>query len=176
MLEAITGAPPAVKARIAGTFYLLTFAAGTFALLVHSRLGAVAGLVAGASYLAVTFLFYDLFKPVDKNLSMLAALVSLVGIVVGPLGVTFVHALVFFGVYCLLIGYLVIRSTFLPHLLGTLMVLAGLGWLTFLSPPLATSLYPYNLAPGIVGEGALTLWLLGAGVNVERWNVQAGAA
>jgi hypothetical protein len=34
-----------------------------------------------------------------------------------------------------------------------------LGWLTFLSPPLANSMSPYNLAPGILGEGALTLWL-----------------
>jgi hypothetical protein len=40
------------------------------------------------------------------------------------------------------------------------MVFAGLGWLTFLSPSLATFLYPYNFAPGMIGEGALTLWLL----------------
>jgi hypothetical protein len=33
-------------------------------------------------------------------------------------------------------------------------------------PPLAKSLYPHNLAPGIVGEGALTLWLLFKGVAV----------
>jgi hypothetical protein len=40
------------------------------------------------------------------------------------------------------------------------MMVAAMGWLTFLLPPLAKSLYPYNLAPGIIGEGALTLWLL----------------
>jgi Domain of unknown function (DUF4386) len=53
-------------------------------------------------------------------------------------------ALVFFGFYCLLIGYLVFRSTFLPRILGVLMAFAGLGWLTFLSPPLASSLDPIS--------------------------------
>jgi hypothetical protein len=45
-----------------------------------------------------------------------------------------ISSLVFFGPYCLLIGYLIFRSTFLPRILGVLMALAGLGWLIFLSP------------------------------------------
>jgi hypothetical protein len=56
------------------------------------------------------------------------------------------------------------------------MALAGLGWLTFLSPPLAGHLSPYIFAPGILGEGALTMWLLVIGVNVQRWKEQASAA
>ncbi len=84
--------------------------------------------------------------------------------------------LVFFGFYCLMIGFLIVRSTFLPRILGVLMAIAGLGWLTFLSPPLANQLAPYNLLPGIVGEGLLTLWLLVMGVNVQRWHEQVGAA
>jgi hypothetical protein len=51
-----------------------------------------------------------------------------------------------------------------------------LGWLTFLSPPLANQLSPYIFAPGLLGEGALTLWLLVMGVNAERWKEQASAA
>jgi hypothetical protein len=31
-----------------------------------------------------------------------------------------VHPLVFFGFYCLLIGYMIVRSTFLPRILGVL--------------------------------------------------------
>ena len=50
---------------------------------------------------------------------------------------TVLVALVFFAMYCLLIGYLILRSTFLPRFLGASMVLAGLGWLTFLYEPLA---------------------------------------
>jgi len=157
------------KARIAGVFYLLTFLTGGFALVVRSGLGVAAGVVAGACYIAVTLLFYDLFKPVNRTLSLLAACVSLVGIIVGPLGLTRVNPLVYFGFYCLLIGYLVFRSTFLPRTLGVLMALASLGWLTFLSPPLGKYLYPYNLAPGLLGEGSLTLWLLVVGVNASRW-------
>lgn len=83
---------------------------------------------------------------------------------------------VFFGVYCLLIGYLIFRSAFLPRILGVLMAFAGLGWLTFLSPPLANYLSPYILVLGFLAELALMLWLLVMGVNVQRWKEQASAA
>lgn len=84
--------------------------------------------------------------------------------------------LVFFGFYCVLIGYLVFRSIFLPRLLGLLMACAGLGYLTFLYPPLAARLSPYNLAPAALGELSLMLWLLAVGVNVPRWNDQSRAS
>jgi hypothetical protein len=167
---------PLFRARIAGVFYLLTFVGGGLALIVPGKLGVAAGLIAGVCYLAVTLLFYGLFKPVNKRFSLLAAAISLVGIAAGPLQLKGVHPLVFFGVYCLLIGYLIFRSTFLPRILGPLMAFASLGWLTFLSPQLGNSLYPYNLAPGIIGEGALTVWLLLVGVDVPRWVEQASAA
>jgi hypothetical protein len=51
-------------------------------------------------------------------------------------------ALVFFGFYAILKGYLVIRSTLLPRVLGRLAVLGGIGWLAFLSPPLASACSP----------------------------------
>jgi len=57
-----------------------------------------------------------------------------------------------------------------------LMAFGGLGWLTFLFPPLANTLSPYNMLPGVLGEGALTVWLLVRGVNVQHWNEQAQAA
>ncbi len=164
---------PRVMVRLAGVFYLLTFATGSYALIDRSRVGAAAGMIAGASYIVVTLLFYGIFKPVSRRLSLLAAAVSLLGVVAGPLRVTSVNPLVFFGFYCLLIGYLILKSTFLPRFLGALMLFAALGWLTFLSPSLTTFLSPYNLAPGIIGEGVLTLWLLLAGVNVPRWQEQA---
>lgn len=84
--------------------------------------------------------------------------------------------LVFFGFQCLLVGYLMLRSTFLPRIIDALMVFAGLGWLTFLSPPLAENLSRYAMIPGGIGELSLTAWLLVIGVNVHRWNEQASAA
>ncbi|MGA2648045.1 MAG: DUF4386 family protein [Candidatus Sulfotelmatobacter sp.] len=75
-----------------------------------------------------------------------------------------------------LIGYLIFRSTFLPRILGALMTIAGLGWLTYLSLPLVNDLSPYNLASALLAEGLVMLWLLVMGVNVPRWKEQASAA
>jgi hypothetical protein len=90
-----------------------------------------------------------LLKPVSRSLSLLAAffglLVSIIGILKWHLqGVDI--GLIFFGSYCLLIGYLVFRSAFLPRILGALMAFAGLSWLSFLLTPLADYLSPHNLA------------------------------
>ena len=178
MTEATIEATPRSKVRLAAIFYVFTFLAGGLSLVVRGKLGMAAGLIAGACYVAVTLLFYAIFKPVNRGLSLLAAVLSLVGIAIGPLGLLHlaprINPLVFFGFYCLLIGYLIFRSTFLPGALGALMAFGGLGWLTFLSPILANHLFPYNMVPGILGEGALTLWLLVMGVNVPRWREQAG--
>lgn len=176
-------ASPRSKARLAGIFYLITFVTGGFALVASgSSLGLVAGLIAGLSYIAVTLLLYIILKPVSRSLSLLAAIVSLVGCAIGPLSMVVKLpgqpnniSLVIFGIYCLLIGYLILRSTFLPRVVGALMVFAGVGWLTFLSPALARDLYPYGFLPGIIGEGALTLWLLLFGVDAEKWTQLAGA-
>src|SRR6266699_2399364 len=89
-------------------------------------------------------------------------------------------SLVFSGFYCLLIGYLIFRSTFLPRVLGVLMAVAGLcympyGFATFLSPEFAAGLFPWVMMPG-AGELLLALWLLVIGVNVQRWEEQARSA
>ncbi len=82
---------------------------------------------------------------------------------------TFNISLVLFAVYDLLIGYLIFKSTFLPRILGVLLMVAGLGWLTFVWPPLATSLSSYVLPLGALAEFLLMLWLLVKGVNATRW-------
>jgi len=85
-------------------------------------------------------------------------------------------ALVFFGFYALLTGYLMIRSTFLPRILGVLSMLGGLGWMSFLYQPLGYRLFPYIAVLGILGAASLIMWLLVFGVNEQRWKEQASAA
>jgi hypothetical protein len=48
-----------------------------------------------------------------------------------------------------------------------------LGWLLYVYPPLTKRLGALAMAPGMVGEGALTFWLLAAGVDPERWRAQS---
>jgi hypothetical protein len=84
--------------------------------------------------------------------------------------------LAFFGFYALLTGYLIIKSTFLPRILGVWSAVAGLGWLTFLSPTLGYRLFLYIAAFGLLGAVMLILWLLVFGVNEQRWKEQARAA
>jgi hypothetical protein len=178
------------------------------------RLGLAADLVMIACYIVVTLLLYLLFKPVGRNLSLLAALFSLVGMAVlavnslnhvaplvflkgghslSVLDTTQLQALallslkmhargysiagVFFGIYCLTIGYLAFRSGFLPRILGVLMALGGWGYLTnsfvgILSPTLAARLPDLTVLGGIA-ELSLTLWLIALGVNAATWEERA---
>lgn len=183
MTERVTEASPRFMARIAGVFYVLNIVTSLFAFSGSGRhwMAAVSGHIATASYIAVTVVFYSLFKPVSRSISLAAAFFSLVGCAdasLDPLHILPFHigSLVFFGCYCFLVGCLILRSTFLPRILGALMVIAGSGWLTFLSPPLAHALSPYPYIAGGIGEISLTLWLLVMGVNAARWKEQASAA
>jgi hypothetical protein len=163
------------------------------------------GLVSIACYVAVTVLFYRLFRPVSPTRAILATCFGLVGLTiqaVGGLGqlapaillggqkylnvftagqlralaLTFLDlghridgiGLVFDGLFLLLTGELIIRSTVLPRLLGVLVTLAGLGWLTFLAPALTARALPFVEILGVVAEAALMLWLLVVGVDRPR--------
>jgi Domain of unknown function (DUF4386) len=79
-------------------------------------------------------------------------------------------ALAFFGFSTFLNGYLIFRSAFLPRILGVLSMMGGLGWLTFLYPPLGNQFFLYILLLGLIGSVSQIVWLLTKGVNVEKWN------
>jgi hypothetical protein len=173
--DGIAEASPRLRARITGVVYLFYFVTAVSGEVFVGRgqpvLYDAVNLIAYASYIAVTLLFYYMFKPVNRSVSLLAAFLSLAGCANDLLGLFNrapykINSLVFFGPYCLLIGYLIFRSTFLPRILGVLMALAGVGWLIFLSP-LANRLSAYFTVLGFLAELSLCLWLIVKGVIVQ---------
>ena len=89
-------------------------------------------------------------------------------------GYAFNTYLIFFGLWCLLTGVLILKSTFFPRILGILLAISGLGWMVYLWPPLAIRLFmPYIAGASAIGEIPVLLWLLIVGVNPQRWQEQA---
>jgi hypothetical protein len=91
----------------------------------------------------------------------------------------FAVALIFFGCECVVLGYLIYRSGYLPRVIGAMMVIAGLCYVTnsfalLMAPNLASQLFPAILLPPFVGETSLCLWLLLKGVDVRKWKVRVG--
>ncbi len=76
-MKRISEASPRFRARITAAFYLLTILMGGLVLFVHGRSALLVDLIATACYIAVTALFYDLSKPVNRSLPFLAAFFSL---------------------------------------------------------------------------------------------------
>ena len=90
-------------------------------------------------------------------------------------------SLIFFGCACVVLGYLIFRSGFLPRWVGILMQIAGVCYVTnsfalVLAPAVADRLFPAILIPCFIGEASLCLWLIAKGVNVEKWHSQSIAA
>jgi hypothetical protein len=234
--QRLTQTSPKAWGRIAGACYLAIFVAGEIYSVLVPNLGLLntidaatldhivshqtafwAGypffLLVVAFRLILMLLFYELFKPVNKSIALLAVYFNIVATTMqAVMAITLlaplvllggahsltaltpdqVHALAlaamqlynpiyyialaFFGCYDLLIGYLAFKSTFLPRPIGVLMGIAGLGWLTFFIPPMATHLLPYNLAAGLLGEGSMILWLLVKSVDAQKWQELSGKA
>jgi hypothetical protein len=237
-MRSIGETSPRGRARIAGAVYLLFFvtavlgalvspstgpngpsgnaAAAANAIVGHEalyELGVALGLVSTVFYVGLAGLFYQMFRPVSRSLSLLVVLFSLVGCAITAVGTVLqlapldilsggsylsvfndqqLRALsllslnlsvdaghvapVFFGVFQLFLGYLIYRSRFLPRVIGVLIAVAGVGWLTFLSPPLANYLLTVIEVVGFAAEASLMLWLLVMGVNAQRCNEKAGMA
>src|SRR5580693_454129 len=87
-------------------------------------------------------------------------------------------SLIFFGGWCLVTGYMIFRSGYLPKTLGILLQLAGLCYLAnsfalLLAPDFESRIFPAILLPSFIGELSLALWLTVKGVDIEsisaRW-------
>jgi hypothetical protein len=220
MIDSATHASPRFTARLAGLFELLegtTSALGQVYILgklvVHGDAAATAANVAAhaplvwlgfalsvtgvAFHIAWMLLFYELFKPVNRRVSLLAVFVMLVGcsvqaltclLYIAPLltlngGIPLnaltadqLQALAY--VFVRLNAYafnLIFRCTFLPRIFGVLLMIDGVGWMTYLSPALGVALFPFIAVASGVAELSLPLWLLVFGVNAQRWKEQASA-
>lgn len=143
------------------------------------KLGYAANFIQIVGMFVVTLILYDIFWPVKRSLALLAAAFNLVGIALEAIRLTS-HgtniAMVFHGIFCILTGWLIYKSDFLPRTLGVLIAFGGLSWLTYFSPRLESYLSPYNLACGLIVESSLFLWLLVMNLNTQRWNEQVARA
>jgi len=162
--------------RIAALFYVLNFVLGGLALMWTQK-GQLAAadritLLAAADYAVVALLLGLLFQPAGRALSWTVAVVGLAGCALSAaaplhLFTSPVNALAVFGLYCLGLGTLIVRSAMLPRWIGALLMLGGFSWLTFASPALTQQLAPWNMAPGAIAELIFTLWLLILGVREQ---------
>jgi hypothetical protein len=151
---------------------LLSVSTAVFAeAFIRGRLLYAVGLVPVLCFAVVTLLLYSLFRTTNKRVALFAASINIVGLFFEAierhiLGVN--AALAFHAVYCVLIGYLIIRSTLLPRILGVLMAMAGVAWLLTSLPHLSRTLHEYTQALGFFGEGLLMLRLLVLGVKLQK--------
>lgn len=158
-----------IRPRLAGLFFLVAVGIGVFSEFgAHGQLRVAGRLVALCFYLAVTVLFYQIFRPINRALALAAALLAIALLVIAPFnwhpaGIDV--GLVCFGVSWLITAYLVFTSGLFPKGLGMVGAIAGLAWLTFLWRPLSQALNPYNLAVGIAGQVLFCLWLVTFGAD-----------
>jgi len=90
-------------------------------------------------------------------------------------------AWVFFGLHIFLLGYLTLKSSYIPRILGVLLIVASIGYLinsfaNFLLPNIANSagiLLTVTITPAIIAELALTLWLVIRGGKIEQQDNQS---
>ncbi|UAY53060.1 DUF4386 domain-containing protein [Ferruginibacter albus] len=90
-------------------------------------------------------------------------------------------SLLFLGCCFLVHGYLIYRSEFLPKVLGLLIQLAGIcyisnGFILILAPKVSGLAFQLFFLPVFIAETSLGLWLLIKGINVEKWELKYNQA
>ncbi len=166
-----------------------------------------------AAQVAVSVLFYDLLKPVNRSVARLSAIFGLTASGIKTMARVFFYAplivlsgapylsvmepaqletlaflflrinsqaaaiaLVFFGFETVLRGWLVFKSGFLPRFLGVFSMIGGLGWLTYLWPPLGSQVFMGVALFAIVSVIATSGWLFIRGVVDVKWRERAALA
>jgi hypothetical protein len=235
-------ASPLFLARLGGVLYLVIIVGGLFGpfavaptgmMLGGASLPAVARILASPELYAlggivqlivyacdagVALIFYELLRPVNRGLALLACFFRLVFVAVAASNMI-VHfaplvlmrgaadspgmepaqvealalasirlrtagfdvALVFFGFHCVIAGYLIFKSTFLPRILGVALATGGAGYvanifISVIPSPTRGYIFPYALFPAGLAEVTLTGWLILRGLNVAKWYEQGSAS
>jgi len=195
----VTGDPAATAARIRASEWL--WRATIAGNLVHLACAVVLTLVLYAllspvgRHLALMAAFFDLTSIAVEAISKLPLLAALFLLgraeylralepaqreVLSYLSIR-LHAygfglsLIFFACGCLVFGHLIAKSAFFPSILGVLLQVAGVCYLTnsfalLLAPRLADAIFPFILVPAFIGEASLCAWLVVKGVDVQRWH------
>jgi hypothetical protein len=78
-------------------------------------------------------------------------------------------ALALFGFSTPIAGYLIFRSTYLPRWLGAIGMIAGVGWLAYIYPPLGSSIFMFVALIALIGSAAQIFWLIVFGVDEEKF-------
>lgn len=144
-------------------FYLLLRPVNPALALLATVFNIVQTCVLASNKLSLVGVLSLLATPMGPNAGELGKSLALVAVDLHGHG--FGIGLVFFGCACLVRGHLIVKSGYMPRALGVLLQLAGVSYLInsialLLSPPLAAALFPAVLLPALVGELALSSWLL----------------
>lgn len=236
MTNLIAETSPSTRGRILAALYLAVIAGGIIAqlfiadsLVVRNDSAATAANILAnkslyrlaftifmlemAAQMAVSMLFYDLLKPVNRSVARLAAIFGLTASGIKTMARLFFYAplivlsgapylsvmepaqlealsflflrinsqgaaiaLIFFGFETVLRGWLVFKSGFLPRFLGVISTIGGIGWLTYLWPPLGSRVFTAVALFAIIGVIATTGWLFIRGVDDVKWRERAALA
>ena len=236
MTNALAETSPSTRGRILAALYLFVITAGIIAQAFISdrfvvgddaaktaenilgnrplyRLGYTIFMLEMVAQVAVTALYYDLLKPVNRSVARISAIIGLTGCGIKTMARLFYYAplillgsssrfsaiepaqlealslaflkinsqgaaiaLIFFGFEALTRGWLIFQSGFLPRFLGVLSMVGGLGWITYLWPPLGSQVFVGVALFALVGVIATSGWLFIRGVDDVQWRARAALA
>src|SRR3954471_19769222 len=142
---------------------------------LFGALASVAGLTVGAATSVNELSALALLKEVSSAGPAAASQLQTIAQIFLRDGPEFKVGMVFFGCHVASIGYLILRSTFLPRIIGGGWVAGGSSYIissfaTFVAPAFGDRLSPLVIPIALLGEGSLTLWLLFKSVNAARYS------
>lgn len=168
------------------------------------RLAIVFALVIQLLHFWLVLVFYKLLKPVNRGIAQIMVLLVMVGIPIAMLGElnfgAVLHLIgsedaspalvalfldmhhygviivqIFWGLWLFPLGYLVYKSTYIPKIIGIILMIGCFGYVAdsfiyFFNPDFGFSFSAYLF----IGEVILPVWLVAKGINVARWNEVTG--